>query len=379
MLAEVTGANYRWLCTGREVFPAMLEAIDAAEQSVRLETYIFSPEALGQQFLAALVRAQERGCRVQVLVDGLGSYNVPWSFWRPLQDAGGEVRYFNPLALHRFVIRNHRKLLVCDDQVAFVGGFNIAPEYDGDGITCGWCDVGLRLDGPLAGQLAASFEEMFARADFQHRRFVRLRKTDAKRAVVAEDEQLLLSGPGRGPNPIKKYLRVDLARARSVQMMVAYFLPTWRLRRQLAHAARDGAQVELLLAGKTDVTLSQLAARSLYRRLLKGGIQIHEYQPQVLHAKLFIVDDVVYVGSSNLDLRSLEINYELMLRFRSPDMAAQARQIFHNNLQHCQPIRLREWRKSRSFWQRLKQRWAYFLLVRVDPYLAQWQWQALPD
>lgn len=357
----------------------MLEAIETAEQSVRLETYIFSPGPLGEQFLAALVRAQARGCRVAVLVDALGSYNLPWAFWRPLQSAGGEVRYFNPLALRRFVIRNHRKLLVCDEGVAFVGGFNIAPEYDGDGITSGWRDLGLRVEGTLSSELAASFDEMFARADFRHRLFVRLRKTGAKKAVLADNQQLLLSGPGRGPNPIKTFLRHDLARARSVQMMVAYFLPTWRIRRQLVRAAEHGAEVQLLLAGKTDVTLSQLAARSLYRRLLKGGLEIYEYQPQVLHAKLFIVDDVVYVGSSNLDLRSLQINYELMLRFRSPEMAAQARGIFRNNLQHCQPIRLSEWRRSRSLWQRLKQRWAYFLLVRIDPYLAQRQWRALPD
>ena len=122
-----------------------------------------------------------------------------------------------------------------------------------------------------------------------------------------------------------------------------------------------------------------MAGRSLYRRLLKGGVRLHEYQPQILHAKLFIVDDTVYVGSANLDLRSFHINYELMLRLRSPELAAQARELFRATLTHCRAFSLQEWCSSRSLWLRIKARVAYFLLVRVDPYLARRQWRALPD
>src|SRR5512138_590685 len=111
MLAEVTGANCSWLCTGREFFSAMLAAIDTACQSVCLETYIYSPAAIGQRFRDALVRAQPRGARVRVLVDALGSYHLPASFWDPLRAAGGEARLFNPLSLNRLSIRNHRKLV----------------------------------------------------------------------------------------------------------------------------------------------------------------------------------------------------------------------------------------------------------------------------
>ena len=103
--------------------------------------------------------------------------------------------------------------------------------------------------------------------------------------------------------------------------MVAYFLPTWRIRRDLTRIARRGGTVQLILPGKSDVLVSQLAGQSLYRRFLKAGVQIHEYQPQILHAKLIIADDIVYVGSANLDPRSLDINYELMIRFEHPDMA----------------------------------------------------------
>jgi len=379
MLAAVSGPTFNWLCSGKEVFPAMLSAIEAAVESVCLETYTFSVGPLGERFRDALIRAQQRGVRVRVLIDAVGSIALPDTFWTSLRSAGGQVRLFNPLSLHRFGIRDHRKLLVCDDRVAFVGGFNISSEYDGDGVTCGWCDLGLKLEGPLTGQLAATFDDMFARADFQHKRFFQLRQFSAKKTVVTPNEQLLLSGPGRGRSPIKSALQRDLASARKVQIIVAYFLPTWRIRRLMVRAVRRGAQVQLILPGKSDVALSQLAAQSLYRRALKGGIELHEYQPQILHAKLIIIDDVVYVGSANLDQRSLNINYELMIRFESAQMAAQAREVFANNLKHCRQITLESWRKSRSLWRRLKQHWAYFLLVRIDPYVANRQWRALPD
>jgi cardiolipin synthase len=379
MLGESAVAEWTWYYSGREVFPAMLGAIDAAQESVCLETYIYAADSLGERFREALVRARLRGARVRVLIDALGSMELPGAFWEPLVAAGGEVRQFNPLALGRFGIRNHRKLLVCDERVAFVGGFNIASEYDGDGVTSGWRDLGLKLEGQLPGQLAATFEEMFARADFRHKRFIRLRKSTARQMVLTPYEQLLLSGPGRGRNPVKRALRKDLAGATTVQIMVGYFLPPWRLRRDLTSIVRHGGTVQLILPGKSDVVISQLAGQSLYRRFLRAGVQISEYQPQILHAKLIIADDIVYVGSANLDPRSLDINYELMIRFENGDMAAQARAIFAGSLAHCRQITREDWRKSRTIWRRLKQRWAYWLLVHIDPYLARRQWHELPD
>ena len=379
MTDTTAAANYTWFRTGHEMFPAMLAALDAARRSVCLETYIYAPSALGERVRAALVAACHRRTGVRVLIDALGSYDLPAEFWLPLEAAGGEVRWFNPLALNRWGIRDHRKLLVCDEQVAFVGGFNVAPEHDGDGVARGWCDLGLRLQGSLASELADSFEDMFGRAALRHKRFVHFRRSGSKRTVRTPHAQILLSGPGRGRSPIKRALQQDLARAQRVQIMAAYFLPTWRLRRQLARVARRGGRVELMLPAKSDVAVSLLAGQSLYRRLLRSGIQIHEYQPQVLHAKLILINDAVYVGSANLDPRSLHLNYELMIRFENPKMAAEARSIFRERLTHCRSIDLETWRRSRSLWRRFKQHWAYFLLVRVDPYIARRQWQALPD
>jgi cardiolipin synthase len=377
-IMDESNSTCNWLCTGDEVFPEMLAEIDAAKKSVCLEIYVFQDSPLGIRFREALILACKRGAKVRVLMDAVGSYFLPSHFWGSLRSAGGEVRQFNPVTLKRLIIRNHRKLLVCDERVAFVGGFNIASEYEGDGVKCGWCDVGLKIEGALVAQLAASFDEMFGRADFRHKHFMPLRKSNAKKIVAQPKEQLLFSGPGRGRNPFKRALHGDLKRAQNVQMIIAYFLPTWRLRRDLMSVARRGGKVQLILAGKSDVLLSMLAAQGLYRRFLKGNIEIYEYQPQILHAKLIVVDDIVYLGSANLDTRSLRINYELMIRFENKTIANEARAIFSKDLKHCHRVTAEEWRKSRSFWRKLKQRWAYFLLNHLDPYLARRQWRDLP-
>lgn len=374
-----SGCRWKWLRSGDEIFPVLLAAIGAASRAVRLEMYIFSPNEPGLGVRDALIGATRRGARVQVLVDALGSYNLPDEFWSPLRAAGGEVRVFNPISLKRLGIRNHRKLLVCDDNVAVVGGFNVAPEYVGDGVACGWLDLGLQVEGGLVTDLAASFDEMFARAEFQHKRFPRLRRTDARRTVARAQTQLLLSGPGRGRNPIQRALLKDLRHARSVQIMVPYFLPSLNFRRAVNRVARNGGAVQLILPGKSDVALSQLAGQSIYRRLLKVGVEIFEYEPQVLHAKLFVVDDAVYVGSCNLDPRSLSINYEVMLRFEDSQMTREAQGIFQDVQGHCRVVRWEEWRKSRTLWERLKSRWAHLILTRIDPYIARRQWRALPD
>jgi cardiolipin synthase A/B len=373
MAPALQSNSYEWMRCGDEVFPTMLAAIGSAQKSIRLETYIYAGDELGQQFRDALISACQRDVKVSVLLDAFGSQSLPSNFWGPLHTAGGQVRWFNPVLLHRFGFRDHRKMLVCDDTDAFVGGYNISVKYQGDGVKSGWRDLGLRVSGPLTLSLAAAFDEMFERADFRHKRFARLRRSSAKRSVAAHEAELLLSAPGRGGNPFLRMLRQDLDKARTVQIIAAYFLPTRRIRRDLTRAARRGARVQLILAGKSDVYLSQLAGRSLYRRLLRAGVEIYEYQPQILHAKLILIDDVVYAGSSNLDPRSLHINYELMLRFPDANLATSARDCIADYLAYSQRIELEAWYKSRSWWRRLKQRWAYFLLARADPFLARWQ------
>lgn len=393
-----------WFTSGDAMFAAMLAAIDAATTSISLETYTFAASPLGKRFRAALIEAARRGVRVRVLVDAVGSLELSDSFWEPLRLAGAGVRVFNPLSLGRLGIRNHRKLLACDGREAFIGGFNLAANYEGDGVTRGWRDLGLRLTGTLVAPLEASFAQMFALSEFRHKYFPRLRKTSAKQTLLSAASQLLLCGPGRGRSPLLGALHRDLRRAAggpgfpslrawvaekfspagqeagsTILIIVPYFLPPRRLRVALQQVARRGGRVQLILPGKSDVLLSQLAGRSYYQRLLRAGVEVYEYQPQVLHAKLFIMGDAVYVGSANLDPRSLHLNYELMVRFATPVMVAEASAIFADILKQCRRIEAGEWRKSRSFWTRWQERWAHFLLARVDPYLALRQWRRLPD
>lgn len=371
--------TWTWFSEGDRLFATMLEEIADAQFSVELETYIFEAAGIGVRIRDALAAAARRGAHVRVLVDGFGSSALSSSFWKPLRDAGGAIRVFNPPRVARFGIRDHRKLLVCDDKVAFVGGYNFAPNYEGDGVQRGWRDVALRVSGPLAGALRKTFDRLYAVAAFRHKPLVRFRPSDQKRVVGACGCEILLSGPGRGGSPLLRALRRDLKNARSVQILVAYFLPTRRLRLALTRAARRGGSVELILPGKSDMALSKLAAQSLYRRLLRARVRVFEYQPQMLHGKLFMIDNAVYVGSSNLDPRSLRVNYELMLRLEGPEVAAAARAVFEDCRQHCREVHFGQWRRQRSLWTRLKQRWAHFVLARLDPWIALSQWKALPD
>lgn len=375
--ATTTATTFTWLDSVDVAFAAMLAAIRAATRSVRLEFYIFEASPIGDAFRDALVQACQRGVPVQVLIDAWGSPDLSDDYWRPFIAAGGKFRWFNPFNLSRFGIRNHRKLLVCDDRTAFVGGFNIAPEYQGDGVTRGWRDLGLRLDGGLALELGRTFDELFNRAELRLLSIDRLLTLVQPGAAPAPAAELLLTGPGFGKNLYRTALDRDLSHAREVQITSAYFLPTWRIRRALGKIARRGGKVQLLLAGKSDVGLAQMAARSFYQRLLRAGVEIFEYQPQILHAKFVRIDDAVYVGSANLDTRSLHINYELMVRVADRGLAAVAEQSFRRDLTHCRRIDPAIWAHSRGFLDKLKEAVARFLLARVDPYIARHQMRNL--
>ncbi len=381
-------SSFRWLPNGQTALEGMLAAIQASRESVRLETYICTDCPIGHRFREALADAARRGVRVRVLIDALGSFTLSTAYWNALVEAGGEFKWFNPISAPRWSYRDHRKILVCDQQVAFIGGFNISSEYNGDGVTFGWRDLGLEVAGPLVKELAETFDVIFANADFQHRFLQRLRKRSSR--ITQElrrggsnvipsgpNSKLLLGGPGMRHGTIKQILASDLSRAGQARIMSGYFLPTRRIRKELVRICHRGGQVKLILAGKSDVRLSQLASRRLYTRFLRGGVKIYEYEPQILHAKLFIIDHTVYAGSANLDLRSLNINYELLVRIYDPTLAAEANQIFEDDLNHCRPIDLATWRRSRSFCVKLMERWAYFVLARIDPYIARRQLERL--
>jgi cardiolipin synthase len=151
-----------------------------------------------------------------------------------------------------------------------------------------------------------------------------LRRRGLSNLVSTQDGQLLLTAPGRGPKFLKQALLHDFRRATRARIISAYFLPTRPIRQAIFRAVRQGGRVQLITAGKSDVPLAQLASRRFYQAFLSAGVEVYEYEPQILHAKLLVIGDVVYVGSANLDRRSLFINYELLLRLPNGGLASAA-------------------------------------------------------
>jgi cardiolipin synthase len=377
----------RWLPDGDAAFAAMRDLVAAARESVCLEIYLVRPGEPATSLLAEFLAARARGVAVRVLYDAFGCESLDAGFFAPLVAAGGEVRVFSPARRLRLALRDHRKLLVRDRSAAIVGGMNLGPEYLGDGVQSGWYDLGLALEGPACAALADSFDAMWELAPMNAGALRRFRHAAARVSASAwtaavpgrllPQVALLSFGagwPGRTPHSI---LRDDLARVRNVACISAYFLPPARVRRALRTCVRRGGEVQLVLAGRTDVAVALYAAQHLYPRLLAAGVRISEYQPQVLHAKLMVLDDTVYVGSCNLDRRSLYINYELLLRLDWPELAAQARAMIAGALEHGKPLDPRQWGRGRGVWQRWRSRLAYWLLTRIDPLLARRPLRAL--
>jgi cardiolipin synthase len=224
-------------------------------------------------------------------------------------------------------------------------------------------------DAALAAGLTEEFVRIFSNAAFEHGRLRRLRvfRRIRRRTDAA---QILAVQPGRGAGNFQRALQQALARASAADFIVPYFLPNRRLRKLLRQIVRRGGRVRLILPAHCDVPVARAAGLVYYARLLRAGVEIYEYQPQILHAKLCIVDEKVFAGSSNLDVRSFKLNYELMLQFNDPATVAGAKEIFSGALKNSVRIELKKFRRSQNFWQRWKNRWAHFLVARIDPLVA---------
>jgi cardiolipin synthase len=364
------GHALHWLDTGEKFLEAELAAITHAASSIRLERYIFRASIVGERFRAALTEAARRGVKVTLMLDAVGCWGLPRHYFSEIATLGGKVIWFNPVRWRLWSFRDHRKILVVDAAQAFVGGCNIAPEYAGDGVSTGWRDGGLAVTGPVVQHLMDSFENQ---AEIAGNQIWRVRKKSRCGWVCGgADVSLLLTRPGLHQGVFQRALQGDLRHAQDVAITTAYFLPVGKVKRMLLHAARHARHFRLLLPGKSDVPLLKVAARALYSGFHRRGAKIYEYQPQMLHAKVLIVDDIVYIGSSNLDPRSLTINFEVMLRIRSAALAQQARHTFERDLAHSHAVRPISWRKPSGWWQRFKQRLARFIFTRLDLGLAQY-------
>ncbi len=371
------GLEIAWLASGAVGFPRMLDAIESATRLIRLEMYLIQPSPIAEEFLIALLQSVRRGVHVRVLVDAVGSSALPESFFAPLIDAGGEVRRFNRWGSSLVLARDHRKLLICDESVGYVVGFNLAPEYAGDGVESGWRDVGLEIRGASVGALARIFDAQFLSAVTRPRSVIRVRPRREQTSLHLDNHTTLFPvSPGIGLSRLMQAMLDDVQVANDMTLVTPYFIPPPPLRRALRRAVKRGARVRLILPGESDVPLAKAAARHLYSGLLRAGVEIWEYQPQILHAKLLLLDDVLFLGSSNLDQRSLHLNFEVMLRLNVPAIVDIARDDAENMVQFSRRIDKNTWRKSRSWSDQLRDRWAYFMLNRVDPWVT---WRFLSE
>jgi cardiolipin synthase len=271
-----------------------------------------------------------------------------------------------------FLFRNHRKLVLVDDRRAFIGGLNIADEYyRGKEGKTPWRDNMFEITGDDLMRLKRSFNRMWSRADMPLRAAIlRVRRTHHGKPLARQKVQFLESGPLDPVQPVRRaYRRLIRGASRSIDLAMGYFYPHGRILRALKHAVQQGVRVRLLFPAESDVKIARWAACGLYGRLLRSGMEVWEYRPSMMHAKLAIIDDTVIAGSANLDIRSGRINYELVAVVADRSLAEQASRDFEADLLVSNEILYDDWKK-RSFLQRVKERVSYWLLARLDIFFA---------
>lgn len=321
---------------GREALSAMLDAIDGARNRVHLETYILRSDRTGRRFLDVLAERARSGVEVRLLFDGFGSLGLDPGALAPLRRAGGEIVAFNPLGrlYPRWAPRrrDHRKILCVDGRVAWAGGLNVGDEYWGEPGE-GWRDTHLRLEGPAVRDLEAVFLESWFRADGPHLAWHDL--LDAPLEACGEVRVAVVAdGPSYRRRRMREILLAGLrSSSREVRLASPYFAPGRRVLRGLQEAADRAVRVDLLLAGRTDHPVLRRASHSILPRLLDSGVEVHEYQSTVMHAKVGLFDrHWAIVGSSNLDRQSFEHSYEVNLLLEGGDVAERLARVFEADL-----------------------------------------------
>jgi cardiolipin synthase len=361
----VEGDQLLLLPDGPQAKPALMALIEGAHRELRLLFYIFEGDRSGTEVRDALIAAAGRGVDVQLAVDDFGSSRTDAAFFQPLVDAGCGFCRFHPRWGRRYLLRNHQKMAIADRRVAIIGGFNIADSYFDSEREDAFRDLGLRIEGPAAEHLAIYHERLFGWINSKRASLRSLRRLLSTLTQAEGRTRWIFGGPSRKISPYARELRSDMRRARRLQMIMAYFAPSRRWLRLIGGIARrDGAT--LITAGKSDVPLARLAAWATYGSLLRRRVRIAEYRPRTLHAKLIIMDDIVYIGSGNFDMRSLYLNLEVMLRIDDAAFAAAARELFERELARSQPIRPEAYARMATWFNRLTWRLCYWLFVTAD-------------
>jgi cardiolipin synthase len=360
------------LIDGPETFAAIAAAIEAAQRQIHVETFIFSDDKLGRQFAALLARKRSQGLEVRVLYDSIGSIDTATEFFDELRGKDVEVRQFRPLnpidtpKIWKFQNRDHRKIIVVDGKVGFIGGVNISATYSSAsstkpgpdrGVMEGWRDTHLRIDGPAVAHLQALFVDMWNRASSDtplscaEECFPTLAPVGKDLvAIVAND-----SDDADDRSLYATYLAAFTHATSRIWLTHAYFAPNEDLLKALMTAAQRGVDVRLIMPGFSDSSLILHATRSTYTRLLKSGIRIYENTDAFLHAKTVVIDGALsVVGSANLDMRSFVHNDEANAVVVSRDFAQRMEAVFQHDQQAARALDLKTW-KQRSLWERFEE------------------------
>ena len=347
-----SGNNVRILRDGPATFAAMLEAIDSAKATVRLECYIFRSDDVGLRFAEALTRAAQRGVKVQLLLDWIGVRGTSRSMIRGLTKVGVDVAFFNPPGFRAWlgaVPRDHRKLLVVDSCLGITGGVGIGREWT-TGVEktnrARWRDTAVSVDGPAAVDMEHAFDRMWHRSRGTERRgshrFLR-RKTRGAHLDPLVDKPALVGiiegEPGR-LRVARAFQMQAISAERSIWIATAYFAPSVAEVEALNGAARDGVDVRILVPSRNDHPWVSWLARRYYRRLLTNGVRIWEWQGEMMHAKTSVVDGRwIRVGSTDFNLLGVAINYELDAIIEDPVLGREAEQMFLADLENSREVK----------------------------------------
>ena len=365
---------------GPATYQAMLAAIDAARDHINMETYILEADEVGQKFASALIAKQKAGVQVNLIRDSVGTLGTSAEFFAALVDSGVAVLEFNPvnpLAARKaweLNQRDHRKLLIVDGRVAFLGGINISGVYSGSTFKLrsrstktdgpAWRDTDLRINGPVV----AEFQKLFI-ATWQAQLGPALAEKNYFPELKREGPQVVRA-VGSAPDDPARLVYTELLSAiagaqDSVRITNAYFAPDPQLLGVLESAAQRGVAVDLILPSQTDSWLIFHAGRGYYERLLSAGVRIHERLDVILHSKTALIDGVwATVGSTNLDWRSFLHNQEVNAVVIGAGFGTQVQGMFERDLAASQTITLADW-QQRPLTVRVKElfarMWAYWL------------------
>lgn len=365
LTAEVAGHRIELIFDGGERLARLIALIDGAERSIDLVMYIFENDAAGLHVLRALTAAARRGVRVRALIDSFGSGDTPDALFAPLREAGGSATFFSRRWRSTYLIRNHQKLIVVDDTVAVTGGFNIADDYLSPPRNDCWFDIGMMIAGPSVARAAEWFGQIHDYTVSNDGKLLLLRRLIREWPVDGGAVSWLVGGPTQRLSPWARAVRADLDGARQLDMAMAYFSPGQGLLRRLGRVAQRG-RARFIMAGKSDNAATIGASRLLYGYLLRKRADVWEYRPCKLHMKLIVLDDVVYIGSANFDVRSLFVNVELMVRIADADFAAQMRRFVADLRPDCDVITTETHKARAGWWTRLRWTLAWFVVGVAD-------------